>query len=121
MARILIIEDDPDMRQLLAEVVIAAGHEVYLASNGAEGLQLVQEKSLDLLVTDMVMPEKDGLDVLLELHSRKPRLKTIAISGTPPQWTVLESARELGAGKTLTKPFTPKELIHLIDSVLAAS
>ena len=119
MARILIIEDDPDMRALLSEVITAAGHEVFVAADGQQGLQALQEKTPDLLITDIVMPEKDGFDVLLKLRSKKVRPKIIAISGTPAQWMVLKSAEELGARKTLAKPFTQRELIELIGVVLA--
>src|SRR5258706_11694876 len=105
MASILIVEDDPDMRQLLSEVIVEAGHQVFVAANGEEGLRKLDENAPDLLITDIVMPEKDGLDVLLELRSKKLRPKIIAISGTPVQWRVLKTAETLGAHKTLAKPF----------------
>jgi CheY-like chemotaxis protein len=119
MARILIIDDDAEMRQLLADLVTAVGHEVFLAADGAEGLRVLQEKAPHLIITDIVMPKKDGLEVLLEIRSRNPRPKTIAMSGTPVQWTVLQSAHELGVDRTLPKPFTRSGLIEAIDAALA--
>jgi DNA-binding response OmpR family regulator len=119
MASVLIIDDDPDMRALLSETISAAGHEVFVAADGEKGLRVLKQKTPDLLITDIVMPKKDGFDVLLKLRSKKTRPKIIAISGTPAQWMVLKSAEDLGARKTLAKPFTQHELIELIDVVLA--
>jgi CheY-like chemotaxis protein len=121
MARILIIEDDPDMRSLLSEVIGDVGHEVFVAADGEEGLRALEKEAPDVLITDIVMPEKDGLEVLLALRSKKPRFKIIAISGTPAQWMVLRTAEDLGAHKTLAKPFTRNEIVDLIDDVLATA
>jgi len=119
MASILIIEDDPDMRALLSEIVGAAGHDVFIAADGEEGSRALLEKDPDLVITDIVMPEKDGLEVLLELRSRKTGPKIIAISGTPAHWMVLKTAQELGAHRTLAKPFTRRDFVDLVDGVLA--
>jgi DNA-binding response OmpR family regulator len=119
MASILIIDDDPEMRTFLAEVVTSAGHAASVAGNGEEGLRLLRKNAPDLVITDIVMPKRDGFEVLLGLHSQKPSPKTIAISGTPADWTVLKSAKDLGAHETLAKPFTRSDLLELIGVVLA--
>ena len=119
MASILIIEDDPDMRALLSELVSAAGHRVLVAANGNEGLRELEQGSPDLLITDIVMPEKNGLELLLKLRSKNCLPKTIAISGTPLEWQILQTAEQLGARKTLAKPFTRTELVDLVEVVLA--
>ncbi|MFO1497592.1 MAG: response regulator [Verrucomicrobiota bacterium] len=122
MARVLIIEDDPDIRELLAELLAAAGHTNNTANNGALALQLLAMHSagFDLIVTDILMPERDGLEVLWELQTVNPRQKVIAISGAPTQWMVLETAAELGASRTVAKPFTPIEIIKAVESVSAS-
>jgi len=122
MAWVLIIEDDLDMREWLAEVLAAAGHQVLTANNGEDGLCLLQDKApyLDLIVTDILMPEKNGFQVLWELHSMKRGPKVIAISGAPAQWMVLETAEDLGARMTLSKPFTPNDMVQAVASVLAS-
>ena len=123
MARLLIIEDDIDLAELLRDVLSDAGHEVMAVSNGAHGLRLLQghAPTFDLVVTDILMPERDGLEVLWELQAINPSPKVIAISGAPPRWMVLTTATELGADRTLTKPFTCREILQAVTDVLAAN
>ena len=100
MARILIIDDDQDVRMVTCEVVRSAGHEVTLASDGAEGLQLQREKSFDLVITDLFMPVKEGVETICDIKKDFPEVKIIAISGRSFQGhnylPIAEALGELG-------------------------
>ena len=120
MARILVIEDDPGMRVFLEETLEAAGHEVRAAVNGKEGLALFRAHPANLVITDLFMPEQEGLETIRELRSVNPALKIIAISGAVPEWRVLEMAKYLGAQRTLAKPFVPEEIRDAVETLLRA-
>ena len=114
MARILIIDDDEDVRTMLCVTLAQAGHTVIEARNGKEGLELFQHANADLLITDIVMPEKEGLEVLMELRKKHPPVKIIAISGGD----YLHMAKLMGAAKVLAKPFSTNVLIEAFDELL---
>lgn len=115
MARILLIEDDDSVRTMLRLTLDHFGHTVIEARNGKEGLALFQHANIDLLITDIVMPEKEGLEVLMELRKRNPPVKIIAISGGD----YLQMAKLMGAAKVLAKPFSSDVLIAAIDDLLS--
>ncbi len=120
MAHILIIDDDEDVRFLLRDILEREGHEVRDASNGKKGLKLQRESPADLIITDIVMPEKEGIETIMELHREFPEVKIIAISGggrNRPE-SYLRAAKKLGAHKTLEKPFERKDLLKTIRDVL---
>jgi DNA-binding response OmpR family regulator len=119
MARVLIIEDDPELVDWLTEALSMAGHHVSHARNGAQGLQLLCRIVPDLVILDIVMPEKDGLEVLQDLYGRAAP-KIIAISGAPPPWRVLDTAERLGAQRTLSKPFSQRQLVEAVNEVLTS-
>lgn len=81
MARILLIDDEEDLRSLLRQMLMQAGHEVFDAANGEDGLKLYRATPADLIITDILMPGKGGLDLLVELHRDYPQARVIAISG----------------------------------------
>ena len=81
MARILVIDDDDQILRTLHQVLEMEGHEVVDASNGKEGIKLFRENGADLIITDIVMPEKEGLETIMELRRDFPDIKVIAISG----------------------------------------
>ena len=81
MAQVLLIEDDDSVRTMLRLTLVHSGHSVIEARNGKEGLARFEHANVDLVITDIVMPEKDGLEVLMELRHRQPSVKIIAISG----------------------------------------
>ena len=120
MARILVIDDVRLMRNLIAETVQAAGHEVMCAANGKEGLKMFSAEAADLVITDLIMPEKEGLETIQQLRSAQPDLKIIAMSGAPRQLMVLEMAAMVGAQKTLQKPFQMDELTEAVETLLKA-
>jgi DNA-binding response OmpR family regulator len=114
MARILLIDDDDSVRTMLHLTLAHFGHTVIEARNGKEGLELFEHANADLLITDIVMPEKEGLEVLMELRKRHPPVKIIAISGGD----YLHMAKLMGAAKVLAKPFSTDVLIAAIDELL---
>ena len=109
MARILIIEDEPQMRRMIEQVLARAGHEVLVASNGRAGLDLFREEAPDLVITDILMPEVDGLEIIRSLRREFPQLKIIAMSGggATGKLQYLPEARKFGADTALSKPFDP--------------
>jgi DNA-binding NtrC family response regulator len=119
MAKLLVIDDEPSLRAAVARYLRLHGHDVIEAGNGAEALRLTADESLDLVITDINMPEMDGIEVILALAQRNPGLPVIAMSGggRMPKDTLLMSAELLGAVTTLAKPF---ELAHLSEMVEAA-
>lgn len=107
MASILIIDDEPEIRALLRTVLESAGHRVTEASNGREGIALYRQQPADLVITDIHMPELNGLDLILELIHEFINVKVIAMSGAQGEDTsALNVAKLLGARRTLQKPFS---------------
>lgn len=120
MARILIIEDDDLARQMLSEGMMRLGHTVHTASNAQDGLRSFDPHRTDVLITDIIMPDIDGLDVIGRIRARAPETPIIAISGGGYQINVgdcLVAASQLGADRILKKPFTLQDL-HLAVSEL---
>ena len=116
MARILLIEDNDPVRALLRENLELEGHTVIEARNGQEGLDLFQQAGADLVITDILMPEKEGLAVLMELRNAHPPVNVIAISGGGRDY--LATGGLLGAAKVLLKPFPTAVLLAAIDELL---
>ena len=121
MARILVIDDDLQVRKLLQSLLTRAGHEVALASDGKEGLDTYRRRPADLVITDLIMPEKEGIEMILDIRKDDPGVKVIAISGgariAPENY--LRMAESLGAGRTFSKPVDRKALLGAIEEMLA--
>ena len=118
--RVLIIEDDEQMRDLLYKAMQWAGFEVSAAENGRQGQQLFEELSADLIITDLIMPEQEGLETIRILKQNDPTVKIIAISGggrIGPE-AYLPAAKELGADRVFSKPFNIKELLSSVEELL---
>jgi CheY-like chemotaxis protein len=123
MARILLIDDDDAVRTMLRLTLNEFGHQVTEARDGAEGLKLLRNAGTDLVITDILMPEKEGFEVMLELRATHPSLKIIAISGGGRMISAkdyLAVAKAFGASKTLAKPFSNEALLAAIGELLAA-
>jgi CheY-like chemotaxis protein len=120
MARILLIDDDDSVRTMLRKTLAHFGHTVIETRNGQEGLKLSLHANADLVITDIVMPEKDGLEVLMELRKKHPSAKIIAISGGGRQSAMdyLQVAKLLGAAKILDKPFSSEVLMEAVNELL---
>ena len=123
MARVLIIDDDSEIRNLLSEMLQEAGHEVATAAEGGEGIRLFRAQPFDLLITDLIMPGKEGLQTIRELHHDFPALKIIAISGlgSSEELNFLTLAKGFGAVRTLAKPFSVQSLLNTVNDVLNAA
>lgn len=119
-ARILLVEDDDKIRSLVRRILVRKGHEIIEASDGGKALALLRVESFDLIITDMMMPDTDGIELLQSLEDMPERPPAvIAMSGGMAAWCPLPSAEMLGASETLAKPFTAEELIAIVDRQLA--
>lgn len=112
MARVLVIDDEASVRAGVARYLRTRRHDVLEATDGAEALRLVAKADLDLVITDINMPDMDGIEVILRLADDRPGLPVIAISGggRMPKEVLLASAGVLGAVRTIEKPFELSEL-----------
>ncbi len=120
MAKILIIDDDPLVRNTLKAVLAAAGHQIVVAHDGQMGIDMLAEAAPDLVITDILMPNKDGIATITELHQRRPGVPIVAISGggRVGNMSYLKIAESLGVSRTFDKPFDPEELIDAIAGLL---
>ena len=114
MATILIIDDEEPIRALLRTTLEGAGHEVVEAANGRIGLDLYRLKPTDMIITDIAMPELNGLDLILTLTRQFLHAKVIAISGGGGEKNVLDVAKLLGARRTMQKPFSMPQLLDAV-------
>jgi DNA-binding response OmpR family regulator len=120
MARILFIDDDDLLRNVVSKALAHEGHTVIQAADGRQGIDLARATPLDLVVTDLIMPVKEGVETILQLRREFPTLPIVAISGgLSNSGLYLDIAHRIGAQRVLAKPFTPRELIEQIDAVLA--
>jgi len=118
MARILVIDDEPDMRAFLEEVLKSAGYEVILAADGRAGVERYRTSPADLVITDLYMPNQDGLETIRQLRSCFPEVAIIAMSGKAAAVTTLSIAQKLGAVGILHKPFLRDELMAAVVKAL---
>ena len=120
MAKILIIDDEWPIRAALRRVLEGAGHEVVDAPNGEEGMRLYREHPADLVVTDILMPEKDGLEVVRELQRDFPQVTVIGISGVgrTGKLDYLSYAKTFGATRIFSRPFDLKEFLEAVEESL---
>ena len=120
MASILVIDDDPQVCSLLKQVLEGEGYTVQSALNGIEGLSLYRRTPAELVILDILMPEKEGLETIVELRRDFPRVKIIAMSAGSERAKInlLDLARRLGAEQTITKPFDLTTITALVTKVL---
>lgn len=118
--RILVIDDDEQMRVLLRQVMEWSGYTVIDAENGRKGMQKQRKEPVDLVITDLIMPEQEGLETITALKKEFPDVKIVAISGggrIGPE-AYLPAARELGADLVFSKPFDVKEFVTAVRELL---
>ncbi|MCD6201173.1 MAG: response regulator [Bacteroidales bacterium] len=120
MQRIIVIDDEPYILLMLKKMLEKEGYEVDMATNGVEGIELYHKNGANLIITDIVMPEKEGLETIMNLKGENPDLKVIAISGggRVDSREYLHSAQLLGAEKIFPKPFKKDEIVRAVKELL---
>lgn len=121
MRRILVVDDDPDIRQLARRILTRAGYEVRAAENGLGAMALLDGGAYDAVVTDIVMPDMDGIEFLKAMRAAGRAPPVLAMTGGVRQHSdiYLRCAELYGASRTLSKPFTPAELLDAVQVVLS--
>jgi DNA-binding response OmpR family regulator len=119
-ARILVIEDNAVVRMTIQRILEKAGYQVHCVNDGALGVAAFATVAPDLVITDIVMPNKDGLETIKELRASAPACPIVAVSGggRVGNMDVLRYAEEIGASKGLRKPFEPRDLIGVVEAAL---
>jgi CheY-like chemotaxis protein len=119
MARILLVDDDEFLRSLLANAFTDAGHVVTPAASGREAIKQLEREQPDVVLTDIVMPDEDGIGVIMKIRTSYPALRVVAMSGGVPNSPLyLSVAKKLGAVKILPKPFTPEFALEAIAEAM---
>ena len=118
--RILVVEDDPRVREVLHQTLALAGYDVVLTADGEEALAAYAAAPTDLIITDLMMPRKDGVETIQGLRRQHPAAKVIAMTAARGRFNRLTAARHLGAHRTLLKPFGVTDLLTAVRDVLAA-
>lgn len=123
MRHILVIDDDPALRGVMRKILERGGHAVQEAENGLAGLRMVEADPPVLVVTDLLMPEKEGIETIVELRERFPEIRVIAISGAGgvEAQGPLVDAELFGADATLPKPFEIEAFLETVERVLSAN
>jgi CheY-like chemotaxis protein len=117
MSRVLVVDDEEQFRKLARRLLEAEGHEVIEASSGQEGIDQFRAVSPDIVVTDIVMPGKSGIDAIEQIREENPSVRIIAISGSGGIAAAgyLNTARKAGANETLAKPFRADEFLAAVS------
>lgn len=117
---ILIVDDEPEFREMMTQVLTKEGYTVTCAADGVQAGKIISHKTFDLVITDLIMPEKDGIELMNEMRWKYPQLRIVAMSGGGhvPREQYLRIARGLGAHAVLEKPFSNAVLLDLVDQVI---
>jgi CheY-like chemotaxis protein len=123
MASVLVVDDDEMIREVIRRALERGGHEVVEAAEGSEGLRKLKERTVDLMIVDVMMPKKGGIETLMELRRNQPAMKTIVITGKVD--TDSASFKNLihafGVSRVFSKPFDLNELSSTVEQLLAGS
>jgi CheY-like chemotaxis protein len=120
MEKILVIDDDVLVRDTIVRILERRGYQVLVAGDGALGVRIFRSEQPDLVITDIIMPEKEGLETIREIRGQCPHAKIIAISGGARigNMDFLDITGKLGASEIISKPFDPSDLIALVSRCL---
>ncbi|MFQ5774253.1 MAG: response regulator [Kiloniellaceae bacterium] len=120
MACILVVDDEEPVRTTLRQMLEKAGHQIFEAANGEEAIRVFEDLKIDLVITDIIMPEKEGIETIVGLRQTAPDLKIIAISGggRTGNMDFLQLAKKFGANGVLAKPFAVQAVLDAVNSVL---
>ena len=123
MARILVIDDEDGVRAFLRSALERAGYEVLEAKNGEAGLVTLRSEDVDVVITDLIMPVSDGLEITRHVKDHSPYTKLIAISGGGHRMAMdfLPAAEKFGADRCFAKPFKPQDVVAAVEELLDAS
>jgi DNA-binding response OmpR family regulator len=116
-SRLLLVDDDPSIRALYSQTLSRAGFDVETARNGKEGLEVVQVFKPDLVILDLIMPEQEGIETILQLQAQHPSVPILAISGALGASEYLHVANLLGARRTLAKPIKSEQLLEAVRMI----
>ena len=119
--KVLIIDDDELVRMTMCGVLRKLGWTLIEAKNGNEGIDLFKKEKPDLVITDMLMPDKEGLETISDIRALSPKAKIIAISsgGHSRNMAFLDLAQQVGANRIMSKPIKPDELLNAVKSILS--
>jgi len=120
MRKILIIDDNTAVRSTMARILELAGYETITAGDGNEGIIRMRQENPDLIITDIIMPEKEGIETIRQILNERPSAKIMAVSGggRHANMDFLDAARKLGAIDVLEKPFEPDDLVNRVSRCL---
>lgn len=120
-AHILVIDDEDLVRDSIRETLVRAGYRATCAANGADGLKMLAAESIDIVITDILMPEKEGVETIIEIKKSRPGTPIIAISGGGrcKNLDPLKIANRIGADRTLPKPLNSRDLLSMVQEVTA--
>lgn len=118
MARIIIVDDDEHFRKVYSQILNQNGHEIAEAFDGSDGVEVLIAKPVDIAVIDIMMPIRDGFDIISDIKKLFPNIKIIAVSGSATDEELIR-AKNMGADITLAKPFESRFLIEAINKVLS--
>ncbi len=118
MPKILIIDDSPSALRVTREILAAAGYEVSTCDAAKKATRMATQEQFDLILTDIYMPDGDGLDVIRDVRRLRPATAFIAMSGMTGQLNMLTVAKHLGARQTLQKPFQPEDLLAAVEAAI---
>lgn len=118
---VLLIDDDPDLRSMLRRTLTRGGYVVREAENGRDGLKVLADSPVDVVVTDIIMPDMEGIELILQLRRTRPDLRVIAMSagGRIGPDSYLDLAKRSGAVRTLAKPFNLVDFLNVVKETLA--
>ncbi|MDH5785990.1 MAG: response regulator [Chromatiales bacterium] len=123
MTQIMVVDDEAPVRNLLSDVLEKEGYEVFTAETGAEASEIFNSHNIDLIITDLVMPVKGGIDLIMEVKKKDKDTKIIAISGgggITGRFDYLPIAKLVGATEIIAKPFRVAEIRSQVAKILAA-
>lgn len=121
MATIMVVDDDDGVRLLVTDILEQQKHVVVQATNGVMALDMLKTSAVDMVITDLVMPSKNGIDLIMELRELKPDMPIVAMSGgggITGRFDYLPIAQLLGAGSIINKPFTMEQLRERVNTAL---
>ena len=113
---ILVVDDEPAVRHLVRKILAGGGYQVLEASEGREAVRIIEASDIDLMITDLAMPEQEGLETIQRLHHSRPGLRMVAMSGKFPE--ILQASEYFGAVAAIRKPIEPDELLKLVRKLI---